>query len=436
MTSALPLWWRLRSAHSPADRGASRTIDALAVAAYAVASGALLITLGGLHAFQQRHENSPTDLSSMYVALSVIAAGLLIVPILTLGGVAARLSLGRRDARLATLRLCGATSGQVSVMVLAEAVHQALLGALGGCAVYAMAIPVVTRISFENRLLSAGELWLGFLPVIGVILCVVALAVVSGLSSLGAVVVGPLGVARRTTPGRLRLWRVAIGGVLLVIWIFGGRILGQLSIAAVGVVLAGLVGAVNLAGPVFVQVVGRVFAHSVRSAAALIAARRIVDDPRATWRTVSAVGLAICLSALSSISSAPVTSPREQTIAADMGTGALIALFIVSAVAATSTGVVQAARVIDQRETYRDLALAGTPLSVLHRSRTMEVAMPLAVALAIGSFLPMLILLPFSSVIGMGVLLRVLAALALSVLAILGSVYFSRGLATRYALGT
>ena len=47
----------------------------------------------------------------IYQALAVIALVLLVVPLVSLGGAAARLSARRRDDRLATLRLLGATPG-------------------------------------------------------------------------------------------------------------------------------------------------------------------------------------------------------------------------------------------------------------------------------------------------------------------------------------
>lgn len=435
MRAALALWWRLRRADAPDDAGASRGVDALAIVAYAVATAALLVTLGGVHAFVERNATAPDELSGLYVVLAVTAAGLLVVPILTLGGVAARLSLRRRDTRLATLRLGGATAGQVTTMVLAESAAQAATGAAFGAAAYGLAVPALTLLSFQGRRLGAAELWIGVAGFVGAVACVVLLAVLSGLASLAAVVVGPLGVARRTTPGRLRLWRLVVAAAALALWMFGLNLLAGLGTAVIIAMLVAVVATVNVVGPLFVQVAGRMYARRARTAAGLVAARRIVDDPRATWRAVSALSLAICVAALSSFSGAAgaTSDPAEQVLARDMGTGALVALVIVTVVAATSTGVVQAARVMDQREEYRALALAGTPTAVLHRSRTLEVAVPLAVTVVLGGTLPLLILLPLSSLIGPGVAVRTVAALAVSVLALAASVHLSRGLVERYA---
>ncbi|QQS01011.1 MAG: hypothetical protein IPK37_00420 [Austwickia sp.] len=432
--AALRLWWRLRRAGTPGDGSAVRGVEALAVTAYAVATAALLVTLGGLHAFWIRHLAAPTADSSAYVALAATATALLVVPILTLGGVAARLTLGRRDARLAALRLAGATSGQVGVMALADAAAQAALGAVLGVGGYALAIPGLALVSFQGRRLAAAELWLGAAPLLGACFSVVALAVASGLISMAGVVVGPLGVGRRTTPGRLRLWRLALAGGLLALWLFGTQLLGRAGLGVLLAVLAGVVAGVNLVGPLFVQLAGRGYARVARSAAGLVAARRIVDDPRATWRAVSVLGLAICVAALSSFAdAAPAGDPGEIQFAADLGTGALVALVILLAVGVTSTGVGQAARVVDQRETYRALALAGTPLGVLHRARLLELAVPLVVTVALGATLPILILVPMATLLGPWVVVRAALAIAVSVLALAGSVQLSRGLVNRYA---
>ena len=436
MSAAVALWWRLRSASTPNRAGSGGAIDRLAVAAYAVAAAALLITSGGVHAFLTRSQEAgeADGGAGVYVGLAITAAALLVVPILTLGGVAARLSLGRRNERLATLRLAGATSGQVSAMVLAESAAQALTGGVLGAGLYAASIPGLTLLTFQGRHLTPGELWLGFGPLLLLLAVILALAVFSGLVSLAAVVVGPLGVARRTTPGRLRVWRLVVAAGVLVVWLFGTRLLGELGFGALVAVLAAVVAAVNLVGPWFVQVAGRVYAGLARSAAGLIAARRIVDDPRATWRSVSALGLAICVAALSSVGGSPqMGDPSQPYLAVDLGTGALVALVIVTVVAATSTGIVQTARVVDQRDQYRALALAGTPAAVLHGARSREVWLPMAVTMAAGGFLPLLILLPAASLMGPGIIVRTLSALAVSVLLMGASVQASRGLVTRYA---
>ena len=112
MTGALRVWWALRrgvgrESHIPA---------VLALVAFAVATAALLVCAGGLLGFRSRADVAGTDSAEYYVTLAWVACAVMVVPVLTLGGLAARLAASRRDQRLATLRLSGATSGQVVVM--------------------------------------------------------------------------------------------------------------------------------------------------------------------------------------------------------------------------------------------------------------------------------------------------------------------------------
>ena len=97
---------------------------------------------------------------------------------------------------------------------------------------------------------------------------------------------------------------------------------------------------------------------------------------------MSAIGLGVIVAGLSTM----VAGNRDaggpegyEFLGPDMATGAYLTLAIIAVVSATSTGVVQAARVLDQREQYRALALAGAGEPALHAARTREVALPLVV---------------------------------------------------------
>ncbi len=235
MTGALRVWWVLRrgvgrESHIPA---------VLAVVAFAVTTAALLVCAGGLSGFRSRADVAGTDSAEYYVTLAWVACGVMVVPVLTLGGLAARLAASRRDQRLATLRLSGATSGQVVVMTLAEAVGQALLGGVLGVVLYAAVLPGLARLDFQGRPFTVGELWVGVPVVLLVLAAVTLLAVVSGLVGLRRVVIGPLGVTARVSPPRLRWWRVVAVFVLLAGWLVVAR--SNLATAVILTVLVGVV---------------------------------------------------------------------------------------------------------------------------------------------------------------------------------------------------
>jgi len=435
LTAPVALTWRL-ARHERAD---SALPTLLAVTAFGVATTAVLVTLGGVGAFAARAEAAAAagaaganDMASLYVVLAAVAATLLVVPILTLGSVAARLTVSRRDARLATLRLVGATGGQVTVMTLLEQAVQAALGALFGVGLYGALLLPLSLLEFQGRRLSVAELWVGMGRLGLVVAGVVALAVLSGVVGLAKVVVGPLGVVARTTPGRISALRLLVAAVVVGGWILGFQDLGRLGMGVVLVFLALLVLMVDLVGPFFVMIAGRVVASLARTPATLLAARRIIDDPRATWRSVSALGLGILVAALSSVG--PMLTPpgdvdaQTRLLGQDIGTGSFVALTILTVVAATSTGVVHAARLYDQRPQYRALAYAGTPTALLHRARLREVTIPLGVTVVLGSAFPALVLLPMTSLLGVGLVIRTLVAIAASCALLITAVQLSRPL--------
>lgn len=120
-------------------------------------------------------------------------------------------------------------------------------------------------------------------------------------------------------------------------------------------------------------------------------------------------------------------------MAKDMSTGAMVTLAIITIIAATSTGVVQAARVLDQRAQYRALSLAGTPLSTLHRARSHEIGLPLAVTVLVSAGFVLVLMLPFLSYLDVTLVLRFLVAAAVAAATMMVSVAASRGLVRRAA---
>ncbi|MCE1178531.1 MAG: hypothetical protein LWW86_05805 [Micrococcales bacterium] len=430
--STLRLWWLVRR-HETRD---SRPTTWLPVIAFGVATASLLVAVSGLLAFDGRRTGGlsdgpgPADPAALYTVLAALAVGLMAVPILTLGGLAARLSVSRRNRRLAQLRLAGATSGQVGLFTLAETSLQAGVGAVGGTAAYLALIPALSRIPFLGGHLGTDELWVGPLAVAAVVAAVVLLAAVSGLVSLAAVAVTPLGVAGRVSPARLSILRVLATLVALVGWVAVSGGMGQVGIGVMCAMLVIAVGSINLIGPWAMMLFGHVVAGLARRPAMLLAARRIVDDPRSAWRTTSTMGLGVLLATLATVTDGIATSPEDDLpyLGQDMATGALITLAIVSVIAATAAGVVQAARVLDQAPQYRALAYAGTDLGTLHWARTLEVALPLAVTIALTLGFSLLLFASASSFIGAGMLLRFVAAVGLSVGLLFVGLLASRGL--------
>lgn len=235
--------------------------------------------------------SAPTSTASGYTVLAKIAVVLMVVPLLVFGGAAARLTVARRDQRLAALRLVGATPRQVVVMTVAEAVVTALFGAVAGLAVYAAATPLLARITMMGGTWFLGDLWPGPLWLAGVVVGVPLLVGASAVVGLRRVVVSPLGVANRQTPPHLKAVRAVVAIALLIAFPLASRAVDQLGAGIVLTLFALAFLGLNLVGPWVVGVIGRIVAGTARGVTGLLAGRRLVDDPRATWRTVSGLAL-------------------------------------------------------------------------------------------------------------------------------------------------
>ncbi|MUN38761.1 FtsX-like permease family protein [Actinomadura litoris] len=425
-----------------------------------------------------RFPTAGSSLSGAYRVLMAIASVLMVAPLLVFGGAAARLTVARRDRRLAALRLVGATPGQVVAITVAEAVLTAAAGAVAGLLLYAAATPALVHIQIAGGGWFAAHLWPGPLTVLGVLAAVPVLVGVSAVVGLRRVVVSPLGVARRETPPRLRA--VRLGALVAVLVSFGAvsgslMSLGRAALVVLLVFLALAFLTINLAGPWVVALIGRATVLTARGPARLLAGRRLLDDPRAAWRTVAGVALTGFVAGFLALLNAPpslsvdgtrdphalrlnlpparaaevaeqarhrlagtgatvavkeikaeddplaehgtvtrkgvvtITVPggaaptdRARTALAglvpgkvatsqadedvygnrllgDLRTGALTVLFVSFLIAVTSAGITGASAVLDRRQTYAMLRLAGTPLGVLDRARRQETLIPLAV---------------------------------------------------------
>ncbi|RCG23489.1 ABC transporter permease [Sphaerisporangium album] len=314
-----------------------------------------------------------------YRVLAALAGVLMIVPLLVFGGAAARLTVARRDQRLAALRLAGATPGQVVAMTVAEAVMTALAGAVLGLVLYAAAAPSLQRIEITGGTWFASDLWPGILPVAAVLAGVPLLVGLSGIAGLRRVVVSPLGVARRATPPAMRFVRVVVlmGALALVPALGAGA---RPTTILVVLTLAFL--ALNFAGAWVVGLIGRISAAGARTPARLLAGRRLADDPKSAWRTVSGVALTGFVAGFTGIltPSAEAGSDRMTALLLhDVRVGTLVVLAVSFLIAIVSAGVTAASSVLDRRQTYALLRLAGTPLEVLDRARRMETLVPLTI---------------------------------------------------------
>lgn len=386
------------------------SLDVLAVIAFTVSTWLALTVAGGTWMFVHRGLNPPqhfvdlvhadfppevivdaTSYSEVYIYLAFIACALLVVPILTLGGAAARLGAAGRSRRLASLRLLGMTSSEVVLMSLIESLFLALAGAVIGAIIFFATLPAWHAVTFLTEPLHASEFIMPWWLFALVILAVVIIASLSTLTGLRRVRISPLGVAKRETPPALKFWRLGLLGVLLVaFWIMQGMM--ELDSAGIGgwllvaLVISGIVFGVNLVGPLLIQLLARVFSQT-SSPARTLAMRRIAFSPKDAWRSVAAMAFIGFIAGFMSRLAAAESrgSDLSATLSRDIFTGVLLTIIIGMILAATSTLINQASSTVDRAGQLIALTRMGTPIQVFRRARTIQVIVPLATVLLVST---------------------------------------------------
>ena len=234
--------------------------------------------------------------SGIDLILSVVALAML-APVLIFIATATRLSAARREQRFAAMRLVGATRRQVSLLAAIESTAAAVVGVAAGFGMFFLLRAPVAGIPFLGEPFFPADMALSLPDILAVAIGVPVAAAVAARLALRRVHISPLGVARRTTPRPPRAWRVLpllVGLAELGFFVVHGTPAspsGELWALLPGFLLI-IVGLI-IAGPWLTMAAARVMARRTSRPSALIAARRLADDPRAAFRAVSGLVLAL-----------------------------------------------------------------------------------------------------------------------------------------------
>lgn len=218
----------------------------------------------------------------------------LLLPIIIMVGTATRLSAARREERYAAMRLVGATPRQIATVASVESFVGAALGSVLGILGYLAVSSQVAKVNVTGTLFFPAEVAPGLLGYLGVLILVPVLAAFAAVRSLRRVQYDPLAVARKATPKPptvKRLIPLLLGVALFVVAV--NMPAGDSASAVTYPALVLTMGGVVLAGPWVTMRVARLLARIGGGAATTLAARRLADDPRATFRTVAGVTVAV-----------------------------------------------------------------------------------------------------------------------------------------------
>jgi hypothetical protein len=252
--------------------------------------------------------NSSTNLYQFGFAMVAIG---LVFPLLTLIGTATRLAAARREARFAAFRLVGATPGQVCVIASVDAVIGAVLGTMAGIGIFQALQPAVAHVAITGSRYFPDTVSPTAPGYAAVLLGVPIAAACAAVWSLQRVRISPLAVSRQTTPpapSALRLVPLLAGLVVFIAvpivlggshqasgnlpgQISGGPNQAELPVLFLGelLVMVGLV----LSGSWLTMQGARFVAKSANGPSGLLSARRLADNPKAAFRSVSGLVLAV-----------------------------------------------------------------------------------------------------------------------------------------------
>ena len=258
--------------------------------------------------------------SQVWRIVAAIGAIATLVPVLLLIAIVTDLGAAQRAERFATLRLIGATPGQVARIAAAETAATTLLGALLGVITYLALIPAAARIVINSSRFFPHDLLAS--P------AVIAASVLG--TTLGAAAVawwrtrragiGPLGASRERSerPPRLRSLLpllTGLAGLTAVRVVSRGS---EVSVTTIGLLLVGSFCLTMLgllwAGPLLTSWSARLARRGARSAAQVISLGRLAQHPRAAFRAVGGLVVAVyavTLFAVAITAAAGTTTPAQ-----------------------------------------------------------------------------------------------------------------------------
>jgi FtsX-like permease family protein len=216
-------------------------------------------------------------------------------PVLILISTATRLAAARREERFAALRLIGATPADVSVLASVDSVASALLGAIIGTGVFLAVQPALAGATLTGTRYFAPTVTPTTWGYVALLVAVPLASALASLLALGRVRISPLGVSRRTTPPPPSRWRLAplIAGVILFVVGTVSTTHSKIGVASYPGLLITMIGLV-IAGPWLTTAMAQWCARVLGGrASGLLASRRLADDPKAAFRAVRGLVLAV-----------------------------------------------------------------------------------------------------------------------------------------------
>ena len=369
--------------------------------AYLVAGGTWMFYQRSLrpqdfHVVQETLANGPDDpIMSIWVIMALFACAFLVPTIISLTAQAAVLGASGREKRLATLRLIGLSSGDITRMTMLETAAQAAIGIVLGGFFSVLLAPIFSNMKFQDVYIQTSELilpWWGYLTVAVVVF---VLAVTASVVGMQRVRVEPLGVSRKEMPPALK-YRSAILFVVFTVFtlIMVDRTSMSSGIAAMAIVAAVVsinVMLINWVAPFLLQVFYRMVSI-MPGTSHFVASQRIAADAKTTWRRSASMaffGVIAGYLVISPVGADGLTAmmseePGVLMMFRDLATGGVLTLVFGFVLSAMSVFLGLASQIFEQAHLTRSLHLMGVSRSFYFRTQVFETLGPIIIVSLIG----------------------------------------------------
>ena len=369
--------------------------------AYLVAGGTWMFYQRSLrpqdfHVVQETLANGPDDpIMSTWVIMALFACAFLVPTIVSLTAQAAVLGASGREKRLATLRLIGLSSGDITRMTMLETAAQAAIGIVLGGFISVLLVPIFSNMKFQDVYISASELilpWWGYLTVAVVVF---VLAITASVVGMQRVRVEPLGVSRKEMPPALK-YRSAILFVVFTVFtlIMVDRTSMSSGIAAMAIVAAVVsinVMLINWVAPFLLQVFYRMVSI-MPGTSHFVASQRIAADAKTTWRRSASMaffGVIAGYLVISPVGADGLTAMMSEEpgifmMFRDLALGGVLTLVFGFILSAMSVFLGLASQIFEQAHLSRSLHLMGVQRNFYFRTQVFETLGPIIIVSLIG----------------------------------------------------
>lgn len=244
----------------------------------------------------------------MYRLMAALGSVILIVPALSMIGGAARMMTGRRSNELAKFRLVGATASQTRQLAILDTLRASVLGTAAGLVLSLPALRLFESTKVAGGSWFAGDLTPGPAVFVLVGLVVVIVSVVAAISTLRRVNTSPLGVVTNDKPAGA-VWLRALGLIGAMVFFYQTVSSPNASQVAILAAWAAILASTMIIGPLLVRLIAAVWLSIARRPVNLLAARRLLDDPKAAYRQIGGLALASLIAGmLASVSGPAIAS--------------------------------------------------------------------------------------------------------------------------------